>query len=204
MSADAPPVVVQAGRAAAVAEQALARLATRLGEVPLPVPIEDVAASVGLRVTLCEEGLVGSLVRNHHGRPISGLLDFRTGRIYVDARESAARCRFTIAHEVAHELLGHEQQLGEQPHAVWSHTEDAPEPNASCVPPIAAGTGLLARLEREADECAGNLLVPAQALERAVAEIGPSVALLAARFGVSASAMRRHLKPWLPELRDLG
>jgi len=62
---------------------------------------------------------------------------------------------------------------------------------------------LIERAELEADSLAGMLLMPPRLVDVAVAEFGPSVALVAARFGVSAGAMRHNMTAYLPELQWL-
>jgi IrrE N-terminal-like domain len=177
-----------------------AELLARAGvdELALPVDVGALATIAGLRVCVLPGGLAGEVVHNRSGLPVSGLLDFSSGLLYVDGREGRPRQRFTIAHEIAHEVLGHEDVLGSSPHAVLAaEAEDEPARADAAASPHQ-------RIEAEADRFAGELLVPGALLASTVVAVGPSVPLLAARFGVSCAAMRRHLAPWLPAGEDLS
>ncbi len=83
------------------------------------------------------------------------------------------RQRFTIAHEVGHFLLHGERAVAERGGATSAAT---------------------ARYEREADQFAADLLMPATLVRQAVLEDGLDVGRLADRFEVSLAAMHQRLR----------
>jgi hypothetical protein len=83
------------------------------------------------------------------------------------------RLRFTIAHEIGHFLLHGEHAIAERGGATNLAT---------------------ARHEREADQFAAELLMPAELVRQAVLEDGLDVERLADRFEVSVAAMRQRLR----------
>jgi len=83
------------------------------------------------------------------------------------------RLRFTIAHEIGHFLLHPERAVAERGGATSVAT---------------------ARFEREADQFAAELLMPAPFVRQAVLEDGLDVDRLADRFEVSLGAMRQRLR----------
>jgi hypothetical protein len=83
------------------------------------------------------------------------------------------RLRFTIAHEIGHFLLHGERVVTERGGATNPAT---------------------ARYEREADQFAAELLMPAALVRQAVLEDGLDVDRLADRFEVSVAAMRQRLR----------
>lgn len=173
------------------------------GAPRLPIDLDQAALLAGLRIVVLPGGLAGHVVRNQTGVPVSGLLDFERGRILIDGRESLARRRFTIAHEIGHEVLGHEAVLGSSPHAVFAEDAVGGEPEDAADPGSGPASGARASVEIEADCFAGALLVPSERLQVLVEQFGPNVPLLAHVFGVSCAAMRRHLVPWLPHAEDV-
>lgn len=180
------------------------------GRLDLPIDTTRLAQAHGLRVIVVDEGLTGTILQNCDGIPVSGLLDFTRGRIYVDGSEVPSRRRFTIAHELAHEVLGHESLLGGGLHAVAtahvvesSRVESSRDASDDVVAPGDATSPAQQLLEEEANHLAGRLLVPPDELASAVAAIGiASIPILAERFAVSADAMRRHAAGWLPIVVD--
>ena len=188
-------------RIAALVDDIHAGLRRSSGAVALPVDIEAVAAETGdLVVNVCEHGIAGHVRPNTTGKPVSGLIDFDRGIIHVDGREAPVRQRFTIAHELAHHLLGHASLMQSRQHieSGWGNTF------VTVDTPAAADDERqrrLAQAEREADTLAGRLLIPRRELETAIATDGASVPLMAQRFAVSAAAMRRAMQPWLAGAR---
>jgi hypothetical protein len=96
-----------------------------------------------------------------------------TRAIVTRGRGDERRRRFSIAHEIGHFLL-HPDRV-------------APERGG-------AANAALALQEREADQFAAELLMPADRLRRAAFECGCDVQRLATRFEVSQSAMRIRLE----------
>jgi len=92
--------------------------------------------------------------------------------VYVNANDVPARRRFTLAHEVGHWVC---QCLEGRGAPVMCRAED-----------VAPGTDRT--LEREANIFAAELLMPEDAVRSVVEYSDP-----AARFGVSAEAMRWRL-----------
>ncbi|MBC7643662.1 MAG: ImmA/IrrE family metallo-endopeptidase [Thermoleophilia bacterium] len=155
----------------------------------VPVDIEQLALLHGLRIERCDQGITGVVVHNTDGVALSGLLDFTTGRLFVDGTQIATRQRFTIAHELAHEVLGHEDVFGTPTHGVPDMHE------ASVVTDHSDAENGIHAAEREADELAGHLLVPRDLLVRTIAQLGSiSVPLLADCFAVSVAAMQMHVR----------
>jgi Zn-dependent peptidase ImmA (M78 family) len=184
---------LQPGRRAAVLAAVNAQL-EQIGDT-LPIDVESLALELhGLR-TVRISGLAGKRTPNVDGTPLSGLLDFTRGRIYVEADNDARRQRFTIAHELGHFLLGHHELLGDT-HA------DAKIGYGGTLRSIEATHDPLELAEREANRFAGLLLIPPDTLDAQVAEIGVDVVELARRFDVSAPAIRVHLSRYLhPHIR---
>jgi IrrE N-terminal-like domain len=83
------------------------------------------------------------------------------------------RLRFTIAHEIGHFVLHKERALSERGGPTSQHT---------------------ARLEREADQFAAELLMPEHLVRQAALEHGADPRRLADRFDVSVQAMNIRLR----------
>lgn len=148
--------------------QAAQLLLSRAGVVDLPVPVEDLAALCGAHVLRCpfDDALSGFVVELDVGPVIA-----------VNATHAAVRQRFTVAHELGHFILGHGPQLYID---LQSRPEDGDPP------------GYHARHEREANDFAANVLMPA-AMVRASFSPRKAVEPLARSFGVSDLAMRYRL-----------
>jgi hypothetical protein len=134
-----------------------------------PVPVEAIA-----------EDLLGLWVGEAE-LPVSGLLIPARREIWVDvaeARESPARRRFTIAHEIGHWICQVREGAGAPIH---------------CRPDPAAGSAAPGDpLEREANVFAAELLMPEAHVRGAVAE-GAGAGELERLFGVSGPAMAWRL-----------
>lgn len=104
--------------------------------------------------------------------------------IYVNRTDSIRRKRFTIAHELGHYLS---YQKGSKSKAHMDETgmfQDAA---------IAKRDGVVTEAEKEANEIAGELLMPAGSVNLKIDE-GMNVEELANFFGVSESAMTVRLR----------
>jgi hypothetical protein len=130
------------------------------GEV-LPVPVEAIA-----------EDLLGLSVRELPLDGVSGLLYPAERAVYVNAKDTPARRRFTLAHEVGHWIC---QCLEGRGAPLMCRAEDV-EPDADRT------------LEREANIFAAELLMPEPAVREAAEDANAAV-----RFGVSAEAMQWRL-----------
>jgi hypothetical protein len=144
----------------------LARHARVFGPKGPPTPVESIA-----------EDLLGLRVAEADLR-VSGLLVPAAREVWLSAAEAAqspARRRFTLAHEIGHWVCQVREGRGEPIHC-------RPEPGAPATEPR----------EREANVFAAELLMPEDAVRRAVAG-GAAPADLEALFGVSPPAMAWRL-----------
>lgn len=159
-------ITVPSDRASRTATELLMR-ATEFGVQPT---IERPYVDVDALATLCgvhviqepfEDGLSGLLVMLDNGAAIG-----------VNQQHPDGRKRFTIAHELGHYLLAHYDRF---------HLD---------LPSAEAGESPLFdwRLEREANQFAADLLMPAALVQAKVAQ-GDTVGQLAAAFDVSPVAM---------------
>lgn len=147
-----------------------------------PVPVRRIARQLGLPIV--EEDL---------GTDISALLvsDGTKSWIVVNGKHHKNRKRFSIAHEIAHHVLGHQLASGEKVH-VDKRLYVAPRgPTAS--------QGIDST-EIEANQFAAALLMPKQMVEAAVSEIDEvglspddDIPKLAKLFQVSEQAMTIRL-----------
>lgn len=151
-----------------------------LGLYKVPVPVERVAAGLGLQVERADLDDVSGLL----------VIEDDKGMIGVNASHPQVRQRFTIAHEVGHYVL-HRDQLPvfidkklRQYAAVFRDAESSTGEN---------------RREREANGFAAALLMPAKLLQQEIdrlevdADDEESVDSLARRFNVSRDAMSFRL-----------
>lgn len=126
----------------------------------LPVPIEAIA-----------EDFIGLAVEERDLEGVSGLLYPAERQVYLNATDSPARRRFTLAHEVGHWVC---QVLEGRTAPVYCRADEV-------------GVGEGKALEREANIFAANLVMP----EAAVRDAHVSGDL--ARFGVSDEALAWRL-----------
>jgi Zn-dependent peptidase ImmA (M78 family) len=138
----------------------------------IPVDVRAVADKIGIEVITTEElsqqGLSGKIEFKEQPR--------KNPVIYVNAQESEARQRFTIAHELGHYFCGHSDSCREDPAFNLS-----------------PAVGLYE--ERQANEFAANLLMPKIALEYLIYEKKEfNIENLAAIFEVSPLAIHFRLK----------
>jgi IrrE N-terminal-like domain len=130
----------------------------------LPVDPKAIARAAGadLQPILGSQGFSGYFERR----------DAQTGRpaIHFNPKDALVRQRFTIAHELGHMALGH---------------DDAPRDD-----PEMFRSGVRSPIERHANQFAAELLMPESAVRRMIASGKfTSVEELAAAFGVSGAAM---------------
>jgi Zn-dependent peptidase ImmA (M78 family) len=128
-----------------------------------PVPVHAIA-----------EDLLGLRVEEQELSGLSGLLIPASRRVVVNATDTAARRRFTVAHEVGHWVC---QCLEGRARPVFCRREDI--------------DGAADRaLEREANVFAAELLMPEEAIRSAWAD---DVVRIASQFAVSTQAMHWRL-----------
>lgn len=143
------------------ADELRARYHALYGGEEIPVPVEAIA-----------EDLLGLSVREIPLDGVSGLLYPPARAVFLNANDTPARRRFTLAHEVGHWVC---QCLEGRGAPMMCRAED--------VSPEADRT-----IEREANVFAAELLMPEDAVREAADE-----AESAARLGVSSEAMRWRL-----------
>jgi Zn-dependent peptidase ImmA (M78 family) len=143
------------------ADELLQRYRAAYGGAELPVPVEAIA-----------EDLLGLAVEERDLEGVSGLLYPGERQVYLNAADSPARRRFTLAHEVGHWVC--QVQEGRTV-PVFCRAEEV-------------GVGEGKALEREANVFAAELLMPELAVRASAADSSA-----AARFGVSGEAMRWRL-----------
>jgi Zn-dependent peptidase ImmA (M78 family) len=170
-----PATTQNAQRAQSSAERLLARL--RLREPPIDV--DRVVRALGLRV-----------VYESLGPEVYGLLIWcpKPAVICVNREVPEQKQRLVIAHEMGHVHLGHEFGGEEYVHVDrrWDRYRDC----------IAPG---LSELDLEANQFAGELVMPTKLVREAVAALGnvplseEQVQDLAARFDVTVQSMTMRL-----------
>lgn len=158
-------------------ERDAALLLERLGVRDAPIPVDRVAALLGLHIE-----------RTVFGDDVSGVLVINQdkGVIGVNASQPLVRQRFTIAHEIAHYELHREELpvfIDKQLRQYAAVFRNADSSNGED------------RREREANRYAAALLMPLPLLREEIAKLPPElddeevVESLAARFNVSKQAM---------------
>jgi hypothetical protein len=141
------------------------RLLKAAGVTRAPISLRDVVSFLNLSLVERRREPFGSE---------AALVPLGDGHaIELHGASGERRLRFTIAHEIGHFLL-HEG------HAVAERG--------------GAAGGATARLEREADQFAAELLMPEHLVRQAVLEDGADARRLADRFEVSAQAMSVRLR----------
>jgi hypothetical protein len=176
----------------ATAAQALLReFEDRYGASNVPsVPVERIARSLlGLLIDEHDDIRTLPSAPTDQGH-LSGMLDLEEGIIWVDraeARRSPRRKRFTIGHEIGHLRMHVPDATG----VFADRSEDINE-----LPTNGAGTHLLdlATREREANEFAGELLMPELLVTEHAWATGFNLPALAERFDVSVPAIRLRLR----------
>jgi Zn-dependent peptidase ImmA (M78 family) len=145
-----------------------------------PVDPHKIAKAVGLIV-----------IADDLGPEVSGLLIRRGEQALVAVRRSdpASRRNFTVAHEIAHHVLGHQFQPGEHVHVDKGNYISQRGPRSS--------TGADPR-EVEANQFAAALLMPSWLIQKEARRLGSplmdgDVAEMARLFRVSEQAMTIRL-----------
>jgi Zn-dependent peptidase ImmA (M78 family) len=131
---------------------------------------------VPVRVEAIAEDLLGLHVEEVELDGISGLLYPPQRRILLNASDPEARRRFTLAHELGH--------------WVCQCADPASAPKVLCRTEVVGLDPEARALEREANVFAAELLMPEPAVRGTFAG---DADVCAARFGVSAEAMRWRL-----------
>ncbi|HYF78895.1 MAG TPA: ImmA/IrrE family metallo-endopeptidase [Symbiobacteriaceae bacterium] len=136
-------------------------------------------------------------------REYAGFLDGDARLVVVEATHHEHRRRFSIAHEVGHFVLHYLPRTA--PGGIFACTSQDMETNA-----VPAGGGSAARLrhyrqEVEANQFAGELLMPEPSVRAMYKVTGGQVLKLARHFNVSPKAMEVRLDrlglPFAPSLR---
>ena len=150
-----------------------------------PVDVKKIAHDKGavVRYEDFEDGVSGALYRTSD-RVIIG----------VNRADGPERGRFTIAHEIGHLVLGHQDDLFVDKHYVDSFTDAASAPNIRRIHRDIVSSQATNPLEIEANRFAAALLMPRNFLDASLAETeGPvqdkQVQRLAKRYEVSVQAM---------------
>jgi Zn-dependent peptidase ImmA (M78 family) len=155
-------------------------------DLEIPVPIEKLAYQLDIEkiAPLETEGFVGGLLTDE---------DRSTGIIVVSKSVHGGRRRFTIGHELGHFLIVSHKPVeagkflcSQADMTSWSLDQ----------------TDRYARMEVEANEFAGLLLVPPPALRRFLPKGDPNlghVPLIARHFGVSKEVAARAYARYHPE-----
>jgi hypothetical protein len=140
------------------------RMLKAAGATGAPVSLRDVVSHLNLSLVERRREPFGS----------EAALVARGDGHAIELRGSSGerRLRFTIAHEIGHFLLHPERAISERGGATNQAT---------------------ARLEREADQFAAELLMPEYLVRQAVLDDGADARRLADRFDVSAQAMSLRL-----------
>lgn len=137
-----------------------------------PIPVEEIIENYSLQLEFID--------LKDKSRDISGLYDPSSQTIYVNANDTPARQRFTIAHEFGHALL-HQKQLKENPNLGILYRRSLKDKIFDTFE------------EQEANRFAAYLLVP----ESIINKIYPtckSTGLLAKIFNVSRQVIDFHIK----------
>lgn len=137
-----------------------------------PIPVEEIIENYSLRlqfINLEEKSI-----------DIAGLYDVNVRTIYVNAADTPARQRFTIAHEFGHALL-HQQQLKANPNLGILYRRSLKDKIFDTME------------EQEANRFAAYLLVPEDIIRR-IYPICSSPTILAKIFNVSRQVIDFHIK----------
>jgi Zn-dependent peptidase ImmA (M78 family) len=155
-------------------------------DLPIPVPIEKLARRLDIEkiAPLESEGFEGGLLTDQ---------DRSTGIILVNQAAPSARRRFTIGHELGHFLIVSHKPVepgkflcSRADMASWSLDQ----------------TDRYARMEAEANEFSGLILIPPPALKKFIPKGDPTlehVPLVAKHFEVSKEASARAYAKYHPQ-----
>lgn len=134
----------------------LRKMANVVGE--FPVPVEKIADFLGFSCYLFKS--------NEKTANVSGAVNHKEKKIYINEKESAQRQAFTVAHEIGHIILHGDQ-------------EDY----------IDYRSGAITPKEKEADDYAANLLMPDDVFIYKWKEFDKDFNKLSNFFGVSKPAI---------------
>lgn len=155
-------------------------------DLPIPVPIEELALQLDVEkiAPLTTAGFEGGLLTDE---------DRSTGIILVNQAAPEGRRRFTIGHELGHFLIATHKPVetgkflcSRADMASWSLDQ----------------TDRYARMEAEANEFSGLILIPPPALRKFIPKGDPTlqhVPLIAQHFNVSKEAAARAYARYHPE-----
>lgn len=153
-----------------LAELKATALLSRAGFAKPPVDVEECARAAGIAMVMRSDLGVGSrddtsAVLMQRGEVLTAL---------INARQSPARQRFSLAHEIGHWVLER-------------------TPSSSELAPIASRSRRYNELERICDYFAASLLMPRRWMQQFVAE-GRTAGELAKLFDVSMPAMSARMR----------
>ena len=142
------------------------------------IDVKDICKQLGINLFITD---ISDLEEKYNKKKVSGALYFADGKadIFVNAKDSEERQRFTIAHELGHYFL-HIDKTSAQKRAIVSLRSDRND------------------LERSADFFAAELLMPADRVNDVYKEFEekqkiPYISDLAQIFNVSKAAMHYRL-----------
>jgi len=139
----------------------------------LPVDPQKIAEAWGARVEEIEDSEF-----NNEGLSGIAVLKNNVPRIYFNPKDHPNRQRFTIAHELAHHILGHTKEGERHRDNVESYS-----------------SGAMDIREIHANKFAAQLLMPERAIRFYITRKGVTTALeLAKIFNVSEAAMQWRLR----------
>jgi len=138
----------------------------------IPVDVISLAIENGLKISYFNP----AKSKSDTLESVAGLLDKNNKTIYVNSTDSTERQRFTIAHELGHYIYDHdEDKFG------LNYRDGNRNRNSA---------------ERQADDFAGEVLMPSPLLRKKLKEYSdarPTISEIASLFGVSKEAMRVKL-----------
>jgi Zn-dependent peptidase ImmA (M78 family) len=138
-------------------------------EDEIPVPLEKVASYLGYECL--------GFTPEPSNEEISGAIDYRGKKIYVNTNETLNRQRFTIAHEIGHAVL---HGIGDDPEGMVDLRLSIDNPSTS--------------KEVEANKFAAALLMPAKRFITEVSRWNNDTQMLTTIFGASTASVKLRLK----------
>jgi Zn-dependent peptidase ImmA (M78 family) len=134
-----------------------------------PIPVIDIAEANGVDVVFADFG--------NAGERVAGFCDFKSAKLYVNAKDAVNRQTFTIAHELGHWIL-HRDYFERNP-------------NDYSILPRFQSVARSDPFEQEANDFAAKILVPKRLIQPVK---DAPVAELARIFAVSRMMMEIRLK----------
>jgi Zn-dependent peptidase ImmA (M78 family) len=141
-------------------------------EGQFPVPLHELAEYLGYKLFDFDTSIATNFAN------VSGIIDYRAKKIYLNAHDSLARRHFTLAHEIAHACL----HAG-GPNTVETDMRDMFE----------SASGQKVK-EIQANYFAADLLMPVQIFARKWVDYKGDVARLAEFFVVSSTAVNIRIQ----------